>query len=194
MNEKNSNIKKTAGIAVFIAIIVILQMIGSFIRIGAFSVSLVLVPIVAGAAVYGQNTGALLGGAFGAVVLINTISGVDAGANMLWAANPPLTAALCLVKGILAGYAAGVAYLKIAQKEKYAGVLCAAVVCPVVNTGIFLLAMALFYRETLTLWAGGSDIIYYLFTGLAGGNFLLELCVNIILCPAVVRIIKAAGL
>jgi uncharacterized membrane protein len=181
------------GIAIFIAIIIVLQLLGSFVKFGSFSISLVLIPIVVGAAMYGAAAGAIFGATFGVVVLINCINGVDAGGNMLWAANPALTALLCLAKGTLAGYAAGLVYKKLSEKNVSIGVICAAVVCPVVNTGIFIAGMLLFYRETLTLWAAGSQLIYYALVGLAGINFLLELVANIVLSPAVVRIIKATG-
>ena len=192
---QDNNIEKTknmVGIALLIAIVVVLQIFGSFIRLGAFPVSLVLVPIVIGAAVYGQAAGAVLGGAFGVVVLINCINGVDVGGHMLWQANPALTAALCMVKGIAAGYVSGLVYRFFAKKSKYIGVLFAAFICPVVNTGIFLFAMIFLYRETLLIWAGDSHFLYYSFITLAGVNFLLELCVNLVLSPAVLRIINAS--
>jgi len=178
--------------AIFIAIVVVLQILGSFIKFGAFSITLVLVPIVVGAAVYGKMAGAVLGGAFGVVALINCINGVDPGGYILWSANPIVTALLCLLKGILAGYAAGAVYSVISKKSIYWGVICAAIACPVVNTGIFLAAMVLFFQGVLTEWAGGADIVYYLFIGLVGINFLLEMAVNIVLSPGILRIIKAA--
>ena len=42
-----------AGGGLFAAIIAVLQLVGSAIRLGPFSVSLVLIPIVPGAALYG---------------------------------------------------------------------------------------------------------------------------------------------
>ena len=193
MNTSGADIKRTVGVAILVAVVVVLQMFGSYFKIGAFSFSFVLVPIVIGAAVFGQATGAFLGGVFGVVVLINCVSGADAGGAMLWAANPPLTAALCLIKGVLAGFAAGAVY-SAARKNKYAGVLLAAVACPVVNTGFFLAALYALYRDTLTVWAGGSNLFYYLFVGVAGVNFIIELLVNVILCPAITRIIEAVDL
>lgn len=190
--QRNVKVKKLVVMAIFVAIIVVLQTLGSFIKFGSFSISLVLVPIVVGAAIHGAKTGAFYGAVFGLVVLINCISGVDIGGNVLWAANPLMTALLCLVKGALAGYVAGLVYTLVAKKNVYLGVICAAVVCPIVNTGIFLLALALFYHDILLQWAGGTNVAYYAFTGLAGVNFLLELGVNIVLSPAILRIINAA--
>ena len=156
-----SKVNRMVGMAIFIAIIVVLQVFGNFIKVGTFSISLVLVPIVIGAAIYGAGSGAVLGGAFGVIVLINCINGTDIGGNMLWTANPAITAVLCLLKGILAGFVAGVVYSAVSKKNVYIGVICAALVCPVVNTGIFITAMIFLYRDTLTLWAGDSNIIYY---------------------------------
>lgn len=72
MNQKT---KTLTGLALFTAIIVVLQLLGSFIKFGPFSISLVLIPIVVGAAVYGPKAGAYLGGVFGVVVLIACIAG-----------------------------------------------------------------------------------------------------------------------
>ncbi|MCL1829069.1 MAG: ECF transporter S component [Oscillospiraceae bacterium] len=192
--ESRISVNRMVGTAILIAIVVVLQIIGSFIRFGAVSVTIVLVPIVVGAAVYGRGAGAVLGGAFGVVVLINCINGVDIGGNMLWVVNPALTAVLCLIKGIAAGYAAGFVFSRISKKNIYAGAVCAAFACPVVNTGIFIAAMFLFFRETLSVWASlnGFPVVYYAFLIMAGLNFLFELGVNIVLCPIIVRIINAA--
>ena len=59
------------GVALFTAIVVVLQLLGGGIKFGVFSISLVLVPIVVGAAVYGWKAGAFLGFVFGAAVLFS---------------------------------------------------------------------------------------------------------------------------
>lgn len=191
ISTTKSKVNRMVGMAIFVAIVVVLQIVGNFIKVGTFSISLVLVPIVIGAAIYGATAGAVLGGAFGVVVLINCINGTDIGGNMLWLANPAITAVLCLLKGILAGFVAGIVYSAVSKKNVYIGVICAAVICPVVNTGIFITAMIFLFRDTLTLWAGDSNILYYAFIGMAGINFLLEMGVNIVLSPVIIRIVNA---
>ena len=57
--------------AVLTALVVILQLMGGFIRLGMFQISLVLLPIVIGAATCGVGVGAWLGFVFGMVVLLN---------------------------------------------------------------------------------------------------------------------------
>ena len=67
----------------------------------------------------------------------------------------------------------------------------AAAAAPVVNTGLFVLAMVLFYQPQLQAWAGGTAVATYVVTGLVGVNFLLELGVNLVLSPTITRLIAA---
>lgn len=172
--------------AIMTALVVVLQLLGQFIKLGPFSVSLVLVPIVVGAAMCDYKVGAWLGFVFGAVVLLSG----DAAAFL--AVNVWGTVATVLVKGALCGLFAGVAYKLLQKVNRYLAVMVAAVACPVVNTGIFLIGCKLFFMETITQWGlslGFSNAAEYMFLGLAGGNFIFELIVNIILAPVILRII-----
>ena len=65
-----TNTKKIAGVGLLSAIVVVLQLLGSFIHFGPFSISLVLIPIVVGASLYGALSGAWLGLVFGITVLL----------------------------------------------------------------------------------------------------------------------------
>ena len=107
----NKNTKKLVGVALFTAIVIVLQLIGGGIKVGAFSVSLVLIPIVLGTALYGIGAGAWLGLVFGVTVLLTG----DAAAFL--AVNAFGTVATVLVKGILAGTLSGLMY-KAFEKEK----------------------------------------------------------------------------
>lgn len=190
MRKNNSfATRKLVTTAVLSVIIIILQFLGYVIKTNV-SISLVLVPVVIGAALYGPSCGAFLGGVFGIITSVGCIIGLDFGGAMLLAANPVLTIALCIVKGIAAGLVAGLLYRLIAKKNGVAGIIVAAASAPVVNTGIFCLAMALFYTETLKSWAGGSDILVYVFTGLIGINFIVEFLINVILCPIIAGSLK----
>ena len=184
------NTGRMVGVAILTAMVVVLQAVAGTVKFGVFPLTLTLVPIIIGAAVYGVSSGAVLGTAFGAVVLIFSITGIDPSGNILWAVNPFLTAFLCVLKGTLAGCAAGLFYKMFSKKNKYIGVVCAAVACPVVNTGIFLAGMLLFFRETLSQWAGGSDVLYFVFSAIVLVNFLPELLLNIVLSPAAARVIN----
>lgn len=218
----NNKTRKIVGIGLFTAIVLLLQFLGGSIKFGIFSISLVLVPIVVGAAVYGWQAGAWLGFAFGMAVLLSG----DAGAFL--AVDVFGTILTVLVKGTAAGLCSGLVYhfLTIALNRKsknrimfikkhyglgeccetsiydyvsrnnrYYAVLIAAVVCPIVNTGVFLLGCKLFFMETVTAWgaaAGFENAASYMFFGLAGINFLIELATNLILSPVIVRLISYA--
>lgn len=185
--EKNRKIVTTAVLTV---IIIILQFLGYIIKTGSISISLVLVPVVIGATMYGPSVGAFLGGVFGAVTTVACVIGLDVGGALLLTARPVVTVILCLAKGILAGFVSGLLFKLISKKNGIAGTIVAAAACPIVNTGIFCAGMAIFYGETLQAWAAGTDVLVYVFTGLIGINFIIEFLINIILCPIIARSLK----
>ena len=189
---KKMPVEKLAIGAVLTALVVILQYMGAFIKFGPFSISLVLIPIVIGTATCGKGIGAWLGFIFGVVVLANG----DAAAFL--AVNVPGTIITVLLKGTACGFIAGLIYelsLKLFKGNVILATFAAAIVCPIVNTGIFLLGCVLFFMDTIAQWANafgfGDSVVKYMFFGLAGGNFLFELLANIVFSPIIVRIMKA---
>ena len=183
----NKNVKRMVGMALLIALVIVLQFI-PIPPVGGFSISLVLIPIVMGAAMYGPAAGAILGAAFGAVVFINCVTGTDLGGAMVFQANPVLCFLVVMAKGTLAGTASGFVYKLLKDRNPYIAMLCAAIVCPVVNTGIFIACMLLFYIEVLSVWANGADVVGYIMTGLILANFVPELLINVVFSPAGQRI------
>ena len=102
------------------------------------------------------------------------------------------TSVTVLLKGTACGALAGLTYQKLASRSRDLAVAAAAVVCPVVNTGVFLLGCLLFFLDTVAAWgqaAGFGSIGAYMLFGLVGGNFLFELGSNIVLSPIVVRLL-----
>ncbi|MBQ7491870.1 MAG: ECF transporter S component [Clostridia bacterium] len=189
--SRQTDIRKLTGIALFTAIVVVLQLLGSVIRFGPFSISLVLIPIVIGAALYGKLAGTWLGLVFGVAVLLS------GDASPFMAVNPLGTVLTVLAKGALAGFLTGWVYSLLTKKNETLAVIVAAVVCPVVNTGVFLLGCLIFFLPTVTAWGQGwaeqlgiqFNLGKYMILGLVGGNFLFELLFNVILGPVIVRLI-----
>ena len=201
-NETNSlrKTKTLVGMAIFTAIVVVLQLIASFVKFGFFTPSLVLIPIVIGTAIYGIKAGAWLGFVFGVVVLIACITGADGGGYLMWGVNPAVTALICVCKGVACGALAGLTYQLLHHKNQILATVAAAVVCPVVNTGLFCLGAVAVFKPLLLEWAAGwaaqngmeaVSLVTYVFLGLIGINFLVELLINVVLSPVVVRILKA---
>lgn len=169
------------------AMVVVLQLLGSFIHFGPFSISLVLLPIVIGAATCGPLVASWLGLSFGMTVLFSG----DAAAFL--AIHELGTIATVLLKGILCALTAALAYKALERFNLYFAVVVAAIVCPVVNTGIFLVGCRLFFWETISAWGSGAGFANpaaYALLGLVGANFLFELGFNLVLSPVVVRLLK----
>lgn len=174
--------QKVVGMGLFTAIIVALQMLASAIKFGPFSITLVLAPIVIGAALYGIGAGAWLGLTFGVTVLISG----DAAAFLT--INPIGTVITVIAKGMVAGIVAAVIYKAIEKKNKTVAVVVAGIACPIVNTGIFLIGCYLFFREWLIAVFGTTGFATVI-TGLVSVNFAVELGINMLLASVIVRII-----
>ncbi|MBQ9086230.1 MAG: ECF transporter S component [Clostridia bacterium] len=197
--RRDQKILRMVQMAMLIALVVVLQVISAMIPpiAGTVSITLTLVPVVVGAILFGKKGGAVLGFTFGMIVLINCISGLDIGGNILWNANPFLTALICFVKGFAAGFIPAVLYELVRGKaekasggRKYVAAMVAALSAPIANTGLFVCGMLLFFMDTLRAWAGGTDVASYILMGLAGVNFLVEFFINILLTPAIVRVVE----
>lgn len=189
MKNKTTDTKALVLAALLSALVVILQLMSLAARMTGlpFAISLALIPIVIGASVSGPKTGAWLGLVCAVVILLT-----DSAAFL--SVNPGGTVVTVLLKGILAGYLSGVCYSALSKSNKTLAALAAALVCPIVNTGIFLLGCRIFFMETINGWAAAAgfagNTAGYVVTAFIGVNFLIELAANLILSPVIVRLIK----
>ena len=180
-----------AGLSIFTAVIALLTVLCTFIRFGPFSITLALTPVIIGGAVYGMKAGTYLGGVFGFVVLLTGIFGWDGGTVMLLMGQNALGCiAICLGKGMAAGWASAAVYKLLEKKSGKAASLTAAILCPVVNTGLFILGMYVFFLNVLESWAGGMNVLYFAIIGLTGINFIVEVVVNLALSSTITGIIR----
>ena len=174
-------------LALLTAIVVVLQALAAALPIYPFTLTLVLVPMVIGAALVGTLAGGWLGLVFGLVVLLS------GNANLFLAVNPFATILVVIVKGALAGLVSGAVYKLLAAKSKTIATIAAAIVCPIVNTGIFVAGCYAFFLPTITEWATGADFVNataFIFLGMIGFNFVFEFVINIVLSPIIVRLIQ----
>ena len=193
IQSKRSMTTKTMVLgALMTAMVVVVQLISTYTAFfGPFSTAMALIPIVIGAALCGMWVGAWLGLVFGFVVL------VTGGAALFWAFNPLGTIITVLIKGIACGYAAGLVYKLIEKFNRTVAVFVSAVVCPVVNTSVFLLCCLIFFlpyanelATNLNLGVSGMAV----FVALAGANFLFEVGINILLSPVILRLLQITKL
>ncbi len=193
-NKKGSATLRMVELAILTAVVLVLQLTGTAIKLTALgtSISLVLIPIVLGGVLLGPAAGAWLGGVFGCVTYLMGVFGMDAFTFILFTDHPLLTALVCFGKGIAAGFCAGWVYRLLGNKNNTVAMFAAAAVAPIVNTGLFILG-ALLMSETLSanFVADGSTVLYFLVIVCAGVNFLLELALNLIVTPSISAVVQA---
>ena len=173
--------------ALFTALVAVLAYVGGFIKIGSLaSISLTLIPVVLGSALLGPLVGAWLGGVAGAVFFLTADAAFWLGLSI------PGTIITVMVKGVVAGLAAGLVYRATEKINRYLAILLAAIVCPVVNTGIFLLGCLVFFMDAVTAMAQGEGmgLFAFLIIVFVGFNFVFELLSNLLLSPALLRLLS----
>ena len=180
---------KLTYLALMTAMVVVCELLSIFVG-GIFTITFALVPIVIGAAICGPWGGAWLGGVFSVIVLA---SGKAAG---FYGLNPVGTIVTVLLKGIFAGLAAGFVYYLFSKSKKAfvsktVSAFGAAIAAPVVNTATFVLGCFVFFYKALETEAGGglSATVAYVLFGVVGVNFFIELGINLLLAPVIIRLL-----
>ena len=179
--------EKLVLMALLTALVAVLAYFGGFIKIGGLaSISLTLIPVVLGGALLGPLCGAWLGGVAGAVFFIT------ADAAFWFSLSIPGTIITVMVKGILSGLCAGIAYSFFERFNRYVAVIISAVVCPVVNTAIFLIGSLIFFIDAVNSMAAseGMSVAGYLIIFFVGLNFIFELLTNIVISPVILRLLN----
>ncbi|MBQ7960628.1 MAG: ECF transporter S component [Clostridia bacterium] len=174
--------------ALMTALVILFQLLATYTTFfGPFSTAIGLVPIAIGSILCGPAVGAWLGFVFAIVVF------ATGGANLFLAVDVPGTIVTVLSKGVLCGLVSGFTYKALSKFNSTIAAFSAAIVCPVVNTGVFLLGCFVFFMddavkiaEAIKSPATGTA----LFIALALGNFLFELGLNTVLSPVVVKILN----
>ena len=179
------DITKLVYLSVFTALVVVLQIVANITgAVLAVPITLTLVPIVLGCALCDRWSGAWLGLVFAVTVLFT------GAAEPFFTINPFGTVVTVVIKGVVAGLLAGLVYHFLEKKNRYLAVICAGAVAPIVNTGIFIAASFIFFRDFVYSLAAGEHIFTFVITVFVGINFLIELGINILLAPVVLRLIN----
>ncbi len=194
--KKLFSAKNIAYTAVLLALVVVLQAFGGTIAIGVVQLNFTLIPIVLGAILFGPVMGAVLGCACGVVVLVQVIMGLSPFYTVIWTYSPAVTVLTCIVKTTAAGLIAGFVYRLIAKRNQYVAVFVAAGLVPVINTGLFILG-CLCMGNAITVFQGdlemsGMNIFVFIIVVLVTWNFFIEFAVNLLVAPAIHRIVVVA--
>lgn len=187
-NEKVSA-KELTGVAVLLALVIVLQAFGGTISIGAVQLNFTLIPIVLGAIIFGAWVGAFLGFACGVVVLVQVIMGAVPFYALIWANDPIVTVFTCIVKTTAAGFVAGLVYRLLSKKNERAAIFVASGLVPVINTALFIVG-CLFMTNSVHGMAGSQNVLVYILVGLVTFNFFIEFAINLLVAPALQRVIQ----
>lgn len=181
---KNDQVKKITGVAILLAIEIVLQAMGNYITPSVVSINLSLIPIALGAILYGPLAGALLGFGNGLVVLLSPSTEAFLSYSLFG------TIVVCLLKCTIAGLLAGFVYKLIAKKNTLVGSIVASLVVPVVNTGLFVLAVFTIFFGLFQPIGTTDEIMKYVFLIMIGWNFVIEFSITAILSPTIARVIN----
>ena len=187
--ERKLNTKRMVLGAVLTALVIILEVVSASLgKAGFFRFTFALVPIAIGAATCGVTIASWLGFVFGVSVLLT------GDAAPFLAVNPFGTILTVLLKGMASGAFAGLMFKALEKGNGLLAVAASAIICPLANTGIFLLGCLAFFMPTIATWAEslgfGSDVGRYMVFGLVGINFLIEIGTNVILTPVITRLLN----
>lgn len=186
--------KRVTGMAVLLALVVILQGALGTVMIGAVQLNFTLIPIVLGAILYGPAVGGILGFACGLVVLIQVMMGGSPFYAIIWTNTPLITTLTCLVKTTVAGVVAGWLFRLLSKKYTLIGVFVASAVVPMLNTGLFILG-CLCMNDSIVLFQNmlpdfiGMNPFIFILVVLVTFNFFVELTINLVLSPMLYRVI-----
>jgi len=188
MKTNKQRIQWITGIGLLSALVIVLQFVSMSLRFSAFSITLTLIPIVVGAAMYGVGAGSWLGLVFGLSVLLTG----DAAGFMAW--SIPGTIITVLVKGIAAGALSGLVFKLLDKKNRTLATIAAAMIAPIANSGTFLLGCLVFFFDNITVASMGSayagNTVGFILMVYIGFNFILEFAINAVLGPTIVHVIN----
>ena len=197
--SKYFSAKRLTGIAILLALVIVLQAALGVISIGVVTLNFTLIPIVLGAVLYGAIAGAFLGFACGVVILIQVMMGGSLFYVTIWAYTPFLAAITCIIKTTVAGLVAGWLFKLIAKKNVYVGLFVASGIVPIINTGLFILG-CFCMNESITVFqtalvglgqaVGDMNMFVFILVMLVTFNFFIEFALNLLLTPAIHRVIS----
>lgn len=180
------------------AILVVMGMTPlGYLKIGALSITLNMIPVAIGAAALGPVGGTVLGAVFGITSIIEAAKGTSGIGAITMTISPFLTVVHRLVPRVITGFLLGVTYrcLRKHMNVKVAGGILG-FLAAFLNTVLFLGMMVLLFKDTQFLngkidLAGGSVLMYLV--SIAGVNALVEMIVSPVVVGVLLNSLERAG-
>ena len=170
-------IQRITGLSILIALAIALTFLSNYIPTGLVNINLVLIIIVIAACIYGPLGGMLIGFINGLITII-----APATIAFFIPVSPLGTILVCLLKTTVAGLVSGLVY-KLFKNRKFLGSLFASMVVPIINTGLFILGVLVFF---MSVYGDVTNLI----TAVLSLNFLIEFVTIVVLSPTINLIIK----
>ena len=150
MNNKTTNVRYLAQLALLAAIEVVMKLMGlGSVPVGPLYMSFLTVPIAVGAMTMGPTAGAILGGVFGCVSFKDALAGGGM-TGMFFQISPINTFVLCVVMRVLMGWCVGLLFrvLRRVDHKKSWSYFVGALSAPLLNTIFFMGYIVLVFYKT----------------------------------------------
>jgi len=196
---KNLRTLRLTELGLFSALIILMSFtpLGYF-RTAGLEITLLCIPVAAGAALLGKKGGALLGGLFGVTSFIQCLTGLSPFGAMLLSINAAGCFLVCVPTRILAGFIAGLlADIILGGKDgngrdaydagkANAASVTASFATPVLNTLLFMSTLMIFFWKSdyIQGFAGGMKLLPFVIA-FVGINGLIEIISCLVVGTAV---------
>ena len=172
------NTRKTVTFSIFITITCLLQFLSTYINFIGFPITLSLIPIILGGALYGVGFASALGLSFGVFVSLMVILGLDPSGATMFSMHPFITVGICLFKGCVAGCLSALVYKSISNKK--VAIVVSSATATLSNTISFLVVLYCFFDHSF------SSVLSILLSV----NFIIEFIANIIIAPMILPLLN----
>ncbi len=209
MKKQTQKTKAIALMGILTALLLIMAFTPlGYLKVGAISISLLMIPVALGGIALGPVAGAILGTIFG-ITSFAQCFGADVFGTFLMELNPFFTFVMCIGARALAGFLAGLIAkafqtlsLRVKHKETVTSVgyavtgLCAALF----NTVFFMGCLILFFwnntkfLETMESWGITTENLAKFFAAFVGVNALVEAAAGLVITAAIAFALHKARL
>ena len=161
MNNKTTNVRYLAQLALLAAIEVVMKLMGlGSVPVGPLYMSFLTVPIAVGAMTMGPTAGAILGGVFGLVSMKDAITGASVMTGAFFQISPINTFVLCVVMRVLMGFCVGLIFKALRFVDRRGGwsYFIGALSAPLLNTLFFMGYIVLVFYHTEFIQSKVADL------------------------------------
>ena len=181
------NLEKNKRLVLASLIVAIIALMGftplGYIKLGVIEVTLLMIPVVIGAATLGVAWGTFFGAVFGLTSFIQCF-GYSAFGVALFAINPYATFILCFVPRILMGFLSGLIFKMISKidKSKIVSFITASVSGALLNTVLFTVAFLIFFRNADLTAAFGMNLADMSVMNVIGILITFNAVIEVVVC------------